>query len=232
MLFQTYYFGIFTMLPVLILSLIVQSRMQSAYSKYSKLSNGRGMTGAQMAEHILHGAGIYDVNITCVSGHLSDHFDPTKKVVRLSEQVYNGTSVASIGIAAHECGHAIQHHVGYFPIRLRSAVVGITNFSSKLLYFLMIASFFVSGYTNGTVIFNLAILCYAVLFFFQLVTLPVEFNASARAMEQVQKAGFGEQDTSGVKKVLTAAAMTYVASAITVLWQLLILISRANNRRR
>lgn len=232
MLFQTYYFGIFTMLPVLLLSIIVQSRMQSAYAKYANLPNGRGMTGAQMAEHILHGAGIYDVSITCISGRLSDHFDPSKKVVRLSQEVYNGTNIASIGIAAHECGHAIQHHVGYFPIRVRSAVVGITNFSSKLLYFLMIASFFVSGYTNGTVIFNLAILCYAVLFFFQLVTLPVEFNASSRAMEQVRSAGFSEQDAVGVRKVLSAAAMTYVASAVTALWQLLILISRSNNRRR
>ena len=231
MLFHSYYFGIFTMLPVLVLSLIVQSRMQSVYSKYSKYANSRGMTGAQMAEVILRGAGIFDVSVTCVGGHLSDHFDPTKKVVRLSEQVYHGTSIASIGIAAHECGHAIQHNVGYFPIRVRSAVVGITNFSSKLLYFLMIASIFISGYSYGTVIFNLAILCYAVLFFFQLITLPVEFNASARAMEQVRGAGFGEQDAIGVRKVLTAAAMTYVASAITALWQLLILISRSNRRR-
>ncbi len=229
--FQTYYFGIFTMLPVLLLSAIVQAQMQSTYSKYAKLSNSRGMTGAKMAEMILHGAGIYDVTITCINGQLSDHFDPTKKVVRLSENVYNGTSIASIGIAAHECGHAIQHHAGYFPIRVRSAVVGITNFSSKLLYFLMIASIFVSGYTYGTVIFNLVILCYAVLFFFQLITLPVEFNASARAMEQVRTSGFGDQDATGVKKVLTAAAMTYVASAITVLWQLLILINRSNRRR-
>ena len=232
MLFQTYYFGIFTMLPVLILSLIVQSRMQSAYSKYSKLSNGRGMTGAQMAEQILHGAGIYDVNITCVSGHLSDHFDPTKKVVRLSEQVYNGTSVASIGIAAHECGHAIQHHVGYFPIRLRSAVVGITNFSSKLLYFLMIASFFVSGYTNGTVIFNLAILCYAVLFFFQLVTLPVEFNASSRAVAVLGDSGMVASDElPKVKKVLRAAAYTYLAAAAASALQLLRLILLSRRRR-
>ncbi len=231
MLFQTYYFGIFAMLPVLLLVIIVQIRMQSTYSKYAGLSNGKGMTGAQMAEMILRRAGIHDVQVVCIGGQLSDHFDPTKKVVRLSERVYNGTSIASVGIAAHECGHAIQHSVGYFPIRVRSAVVGITNFSSKLLYFLMLASFFISSASYSTVIFNLAILCYVVLFFFQLITLPVEFNASARAVAQIEAAGFGEQDVRGVRKVLTAAAMTYVASAITVLWQLLILINRSRNRR-
>lgn len=229
MLFSSYYFGVFTMLPVIILGLIVQAKLNSTYAKYSNIGNGRGMTGAQMAEMILRGAGIYDVTVTCINGKLSDHFDPTKKVVRLSADVYNGTSIASIGVAAHECGHAIQHAVGYFPIRVRSAVVGITNFSSKLLYFLMILSVFMSG-TMGTLLFNVAVLCYAVLFFFQLITLPVEFNASSRAVEQIRTAGFDEGDVKGVKQVLSAAAMTYVASAITVLWQLLILLNRRRNR--
>lgn len=229
MLFNSYYFGIFTMLPVILLGLFVQAHLQSTYSKYSKVSNSRNLTGAQMAEFILQSAGIFDVNVVCINGKLSDHFDPTKKVVRLSSEVYNGTSIASIGIAAHECGHAIQHQVGYFPIRVRSTVVGITNFSSKLLYFLMIFSFFLSG-TMGTVLFNVAILCYAVLFFFQLITLPVEFNASARAVEQIRLTGYNDQDINGVKKVLSAAAMTYIAAAITVLWQMIILISRRRNR--
>lgn len=232
MLFNSYYFGIFAMLPVLLLGVIVQARLKSTYSKYAGIHNSRGMTGAQMAEAILRGAGIYDVSVVCINGHLSDHFDPTKKVVRLSADVYNGTSIASIGIAAHECGHAIQHNVGYFPIRVRSAVVGITNFSSKLLYFLMISSFFFYGYGYSTMIFNVAILCYAVLFFFQLITLPVEFNASARAVDQIEASGFAAGDVSGVKKVLSAAAMTYVASAVTVLWQLLLMISRSNRNRR
>lgn len=230
--FYHYYFGIFAMLPVLLLGVIVQARLQSTYSKYAGCANSRGMTGAQMAESILHGAGIFDVRVVCINGQLSDHFDPTKKVVRLSEQVYNGTSIAAVGIAAHECGHAIQHNVGYFPIRVRSAVVGITNFSSKLLYFLMIASAFFYSYSFSTVVFNVAILCYVVLFFFQLITLPVEFNASARAVEQIEASGFGTQDVQGVKKVLSAAAMTYVASAITVLWQLLLMISRSNRNNR
>lgn len=227
---DTYYFGIFAMLPVILLGLIVQARLKTTYAKFSRIGNSRGMTGAQMAESILRGAGIYDVSVSCVGGQLSDHFDPTQKAVRLSESVYNGTSIASIGIAAHECGHAIQHEVGYFPIRVRSAVVGITNFSSKLLYFLMLASFFISGYTAGTVIFNLVVLCYAVLFFFQLITLPVEFNASSRAMEQVYAAGFSDDDAGGVKKVLSAAAMTYVAAAVTALWQLFLLLNRSRRR--
>ncbi|MBQ8894208.1 MAG: zinc metallopeptidase [Clostridia bacterium] len=229
--FYSYGFGLYAMIPVILLGLFVHVHLKTTYSKYSGIANVRGMTGAQMAESILRGAGIYDVGVVCIQGQLSDHFDPSKKVVRLSEQVYNGTSIASIGVAAHECGHAIQHDVGYFPIRLRSAVVGITNFSSKILYFLMIASLVLSGYAFSTVIFNIAILCYAVIFFFQLITLPVEFNASARAVQQIKAAGFSDQDIGGVRKVLNAAAMTYVASAVTALTQLLIMISRSRRRR-
>lgn len=220
------------MLPVLILGVLVQIRLKSTYSKYSGIQNSRGITGAQMAEMILRNAGIYDVQVTCVSGQLSDHFHPIKKIVALSDEVYNGSSIASIGIAAHECGHAIQHSVGYFPIKVRSAVVGITNFSSKLLYFLMLASFFFYTQSSmGAVIFNLAILCYVVLFFFQLITLPVEFNASSRAVKVIENSSFTQDDVKGVRRVLSAAAMTYVASAITVLWQLMILLNRSRNRR-
>ncbi len=229
MLFNSYYIGIYAMLPVLLISLFVQTRLQSTYSKYSKIENGRRMTGAQMAEMILRGAGIHDVSVVCIGGNLSDHYNPAKKVVSLSSAVYNGTSIASIGIAAHECGHAIQHQVGYFPIRVRSAVVGITNFSSKLLYVIVLLSFIFSG-PMSTALFNVAILCYAVLFFFQLITLPVEFNASARAVAQIEGAGYDFEDVRGVKKVLSAAAMTYVAAAITALWQLIIMISRRRNR--
>ena len=229
MLFSNYYIGIDAMLPVLLISLFVQMRLKSTYAKYSQLQNSRRMTGVQMAEMILQNAGIHDVSVVCISGNLSDHYNPAKKVVSLSSEVYNGTSIASIGIAAHECGHAIQHQVGYFPIRVRSAVVGITNFSAKLLYILVLLSFFLSG-AMSTALFNVAILCYAVLFFFQLITLPVEFNASSRAVDQIKGTGYDTADISGVKKVLSAAAMTYVAAAITALWQLLIMISRRRNR--
>lgn len=229
--FSNYYVGVFSMLPVIILSLVIQIKLKSTYAKFSRISNSRYMTGAQMAESILHSAGIYDVQVECVQGNLSDHFDPTKKVVRLSPEVYNGTSVASVGIAAHECGHAIQHAVNYFPMRIRSSVVGITNFSSKLLYVLIIASLFMSAsYEFNPVFFNIVVLCYAVLFFFQLITLPVEFNASARAVTEIERSGFSENDISGVKKVLTAAALTYVAAAIHALWQLIVILMRARRR--
>lgn len=225
------YYGIFAMLPVILLGIFVQMRMNSAYSKYSKIANNRNMSGAMIAKLILEGAGIYDVKVNCVNGQLTDHYDPTRKTVNLSTSVFNGTSIASIGVAAHECGHAIQHHVGYFPLRLRSAAVGITNFSSKILYFLMIGSFLIYSSSFSTVVFNVATICYAVIFLFQLITLPVEFNASKRALEQIRTAGFENQSIKGVKNVLTAAALTYVASAVTALWQLLIMLSRTRNRR-
>ena len=163
---------------------------------------------------------------------MSDHFDPTKKHVALSEEVYKGTSIAAIGVAAHECGHAIQHHEQYFPLRLRTSIVGITNFSSKLLYFLMLGSILIYTTSASTVIFNIAAVCYAIIFFFQLVTLPVEFNASNRALKQIEYSGFDDADLSGVKKVLTSAAMTYVAAAVTALWQLVLIILRSRNNRR
>lgn len=225
------YYGIFAMLPLILLGVIVQARMNAAYSKYSKIANNKNMSGAVIAKLILEGAGIYDVEINCVNGRLSDHYDPVRKTVNLSADVFNGTSIASIGVAAHECGHAIQHNVGYFPLKLRSAAVGITNFSSKILYFLMIGSFLIYSSSFSTVIFNVATICYAIIFLFQLITLPVEFNASRRALSQIEYAGFEEQSLKGVKSVLSAAAMTYVASAVTALWQLLIMLSRTRNRR-
>ena len=225
------YYGIFAMLPVILIGLLVQARMNSAYGKYSKIANNKNMSGAMIAKLILEGAGIYDVEVNCVNGQLTDHYDPARRVVNLSSDVFNGTSIASIGVAAHECGHAIQHHVGYFPLRLRSATVGITNFSSRILYFLMIGSFLIYSSSFSTVIFNVATICYAIIFLFQLITLPVEFNASKRALEQIRTSGFETQSINGVKNVLTAAALTYVASAVTALWQLLIMLSRTRNRR-
>ena len=132
--YSTYYVGIFSMLPVIILSLIVQYVMQATYKKYSGISNSGNLTGAEMAETILRRAGIHDVHVECGNGHLSDHYNPSSKVVRLSPDVFNGISISALGVAAHECGHAIQHNVGYFPLKIRNAAVGITNFSSKLLY--------------------------------------------------------------------------------------------------
>ena len=220
------YYSLIIMLPLFIISLIIQGKLNSTYSKYSKVGNSRYMTGAEAAQAILNKAGIYDVSVEFVSGNLSDHYDPIKKVIRLSEGVFNGTSVAAVGIAAHESGHAIQHAVGYTPLKIRSSVVSITNFSSKLLYFLMILSIF----ANIPMLCGIAVICFLVLFFFQLITLPVEFNASTRAIRNIDELGFSSSDMSGVKRVLSSAAMTYVAAMLISLGQLVTFILR-NSRR-
>lgn len=221
------YYSLVLLLPLFILSFIIQANLKSTYSKYSKINNSKGITGAGIAKQILNSAGIYDVSIECIGGNLSDHFDPTKKAVRLSEAVYNGTSVASIGIAAHEVGHAIQYAQNYVPIRIRSSIVGITNFSSKILYFLIILSFVASI----PVFCDLAVICFFVIFFFQLITLPVEFNASARALSNIRSSGFSDYDIKGTKKVLSSAAMTYVAAMLISFAQMLSFILRTRNRR-
>lgn len=221
------YYSLIIMVPLFIISFIIQANLKSTYARYSKVGNSRGVTGAQIAKMILNSAGIYDVSVECVAGNLSDHFDPTKKAVRLSNDVFNGTSVAALGIAAHEVGHAIQHAEGYTPVRIRSSVVTITNFSSKLLYFLIILSFAI----HIPALCNIAVICFLVIFFFQLITLPVEFNASARAVKNIQGMNFTATDLGGVKKVLTSAALTYVAALFISLGQMLTFILR-NSRRR
>ncbi len=221
------YYSLVILLPLFIFSFIIQAVLNSTYSKYSKINNSRNMTGAEIAKMILNNAGIYDVSIECVAGNLTDHFDPTKKVVRLSQAVYNGTSIASIGIAAHEVGHAIQYAVAYTPIKIRSSIVGITNFSSRILYFLIILSFI----ANIPFFCDLAVICFIIIFFFQLITLPVEFNASARAVKNIELSGFNDSDLRGTKKVLSSAAMTYVAAMLISLGQLLTFVLRSRNRR-
>jgi len=220
------YYSLVILFPLFILSFIIQVVLKSTYAKYSKINNSQMMTGAQLAKMILNNAGIYDVSVECVAGSLTDHFDPTKKVVRLSQNVYNGTSIASIGIAAHEVGHAIQYAVAYTPIRIRSSIVGITNFSSKILYFLIVLSFV----ANIPLFCDLAVICFVIIFFFQLITLPVEFNASARAVQNIEYSGFNDSDLKGTKKVLASAAMTYVANMLVSLGQLLSFVLRTRDR--
>lgn len=221
------YYSLVLLLPLFVLSFIIQANLKSTYAKYSKIGNSQGITGAAIARQILNNAGIYDVSIECIGGNLSDHFDPTKKAVRLSEAVYNGTSVASIGIAAHEVGHAIQYAKNYTPIKIRSSIVGITNFSSKILYFLILLSFIASI----PLFCDLAVICFFVIFFFQLITLPVEFNASARALSNIRASGFTDNDIKGTRKVLTSAALTYVAAMLISFAQMLSFILRTRNRR-
>lgn len=213
-----------------IISLIAQWRVNSAFSKYSRVANMSGMTGAQAARMILQSNGINDVSVQRISGKLTDHYNPSTKVLNLSESVYGSTSVAAIGVAAHECGHAIQHARGYFPLSLRTALVPVANIGSQLSWVFIIVgailSFNQTLITIGIIMFSAAVL-------FQLVTLPVEFNASARALEQLESNGILYRDeVSQTRKVLSAAALTYVAAAATAILQLLRLIILFGGRGR
>ena len=213
-----------------IISLIAQWRVNSAFSKYSRVASMSGMTGADAARMILQSNGITDVSVQRVSGKLTDHYNPSTKVLNLSESVYGSTSVAAVGVAAHECGHAIQHARGYFPLSLRTALVPVANIGSQLSWIFIIAgavlSFNQTLITIGIIMFSAAVL-------FQLVTLPVEFNASARALEQLQSNGILYNDeVRQTRKVLSAAALTYVAAAATAILQLLRLIILFGGRGR
>lgn len=213
-----------------IISLIAQWRVNSAFSKYSRVASMSGMTGAQAARMILQSNGINDVSVQRISGKLTDHYNPSTKVLNLSESVYGSTSVAAIGVAAHECGHAIQHARGYFPLSLRTALVPVANIGSQLSWVFIIVgailSFNQTLITIGIIMFSAAVL-------FQLVTLPVEFNASARALEQLESNCILYRDeVSQTRKVLSAAALTYVAAAATAILQLLRLIILFGGRGR
>lgn len=213
-----------------IISIIAQWRVNSAFSKYSRVASMSGMTGAQAARMILQSNGINDVSVQRISGKLTDHYNPSTKVLNLSESVYGSTSVAAIGVAAHECGHAIQHARGYFPLSLRTALVPVANIGSQLSWVFIIVgailSFNQTFITIGIIMFSAAVL-------FQLVTLPVEFNASARALEQLESNGILYRDeVSQTRKVLSAAALTYVAAAATAILQLLRLIILFGGRGR
>ncbi len=215
-------------LPAILVTLFAQINIKMAFGKYSKMQNSRGYTGYQIAREILDNNGLYHVQIQQVSGSLTDHFDPTKSVVRLSDTVYHSTSVAAIGVAAHEVGHAIQHNVGYFPIKIRSAIVPITNIGSTLAWPMAILGI-ILGYsglvTAGIVLFSVVVV-------FQLVTLPVEFDASRRALQTISSCGYLQgAEYRGAKKMLTAAALTYVAALFMAIMNLLRLIALANRSR-
>lgn len=214
-----------------VLSLWAQGRVTSTFSKYSKVRSWTGMTGAEAAKRLLHAQGIYDVTVRQVSGNLTDHFDPRTKTVNLSQSVYNATSVAAIGVAAHECGHAMQYDEGYGPLRFRSALVPAANFGSKISWPMILLGVMFGGL--GSPLVQIGILMFTLAVLFQLVTLPVEFNASRRAVKLLDSQGIlvGEE-VSGTKKVLSAAALTYVAAAATSILQLLRLIILYGGRRR
>lgn len=213
----------------MILCLAASGNVSATYRKYSKIENARGMTASEVAERILKGAGISDVRIERIEGELTDHYDPKNKVVRLSEGVYYSTSVAAIGVAAHECGHVLQHYNRYLPIRVRNAIVPVVNFGSNLSWPLILL-----GVLFGlTRLVDVGIILFTLVLLFQIVTLPVEFNASKRAIGVIRDTGilYGDEIT-GAKKVLNAAALTYVAGVIATALQVLRLFLLFGRRRR
>jgi len=213
-------------IAVLIFALYAQFRVSSAYNKNAKIPSRGRITGREAAAAVMAHAGIDDVEITETDGHLTDHYDPMHKRLVLSSENYRGTSLAALGVAAHEAGHAIQHKVGYSMLHLRMALVPATQIVSSILPFIILASwFFIRGLTG--IVLDIAIICYAVLSLFQLVTLPVEFDASRRAKVQLVELGILDRDEMpGVNQTLNAAALTYVAAFVSALLNLLYLLSR------
>ena len=212
------------MAPAFLISLGAQIWVKSAFSKYSKIDSTSGYSGAQAAYNILRRNGIDDVDIEETSGFLSDHYDPRTKTLRLSPNVYRSTSLAALGIAAHEAGHALQHAYGYVPLQLRSLLVPVTSVGSNLAWPLLIIGFIL----HSAMLVQVGIIFFAGVVLFQLVTLPVEFNASSRALSALRKSGLvTEYEISGSREVLTAAAMTYVAAAAAAIMQLIYFLIRA-----
>lgn len=211
-----------------ILCLIASAMVNSTYKKYARYASMSGMTGAKAAARILSYSGINDVTIEHVSGELTDHPDPRKRVIRLSDSTYNSTSVAAISVAAHECGHVLQHHEGYIPIKVRTALVPAANIGSRLGLPIILLGVFLSW---NQLLIQIGIWVFALAVLFQLVTLPVEFNASGRALVVMQQFGIlSETETGSAKKVLRAAAMTYVAAAASSILQLLRLVILFGNK--
>ncbi|MBR3848196.1 MAG: zinc metallopeptidase [Oscillospiraceae bacterium] len=229
-----YFYGIdityiILVLPAMIFAFIAQSRVTSTFEKYSRNANVRGITGAEVAHRMLMAFGVTDIKIEKTSGNLTDHFDPKAKVIRLSESVYDSTSIAAAGVAAHECGHAMQYSVGYGPIKLRNAIIPVCRIGSSLSMPLILAGFIFTWQP----LVDIGILFFALATLFQLITLPVEFNASRRALETLTSSGtLTDEENAQAKKVLSAAAMTYVAALAVSLAQLLRLILIFGGGRR
>lgn len=214
-----------------VICMVASAKMNSTFNKYSRIRNHSGMTGRDAAEQILHREGLYDVRIEHISGNLTDHYDPRTKIVRLSDATYNSTSVAALGVAAHECGHAVQHATGYVPLKIRGSLVPVANFGSSIAWPLIILGLFFNGRSSAMFI-NFGILAFSLAVLFQIVTLPVEFNASNRALKILGNSGMlYESEVKDTRKVLTAAALTYVAGAASAILQLLRILLLTNNRR-
>lgn len=234
-----YYYGFDTtylllVLPCLVLSLWSSSRVNRIFNKYARQISMRGITGAEAAKRILQHNGISNVKVERVSGKLTDHYDPSSNVIRLSDQVYDSQSTAAIGVACHEAGHAMQYATGYSPIKLRTAIIPITNFGSKIAMPLILLGIVLSslGMLSYTLVY-IGIACFSLSLIFQLITLPVEFNASRRAIAAISECNIlSDDEMIGTRKTLSAAAMTYVAATAVTLVQLIRLILLFGNRRR
>lgn len=228
------YTYIILVLPAVLFSLWASARVNSTFNKYSKEHNMRGITGAQAARAVLDANQLHNVAIERISGNLTDHYDPKSNVIRLSDSVYNSTSTAAIGVACHEAGHAVQHAENYGPVKLRTAIVPITNIGSKLSMPLILLGIVLSSF--GSIFIQIAylgIICFCACVFFQLVTLPTEFNASSRALKAIESSHLlNDTEQRSAKKVLSAAAMTYVAALAVSVMQLLRLVLLVSGRRR
>lgn len=224
--YDSYY--LILVLPALLIAILAQAKVKTTFHRYAAFYSSRGRTAAQVVRQILDDNALTSVQIEHVRGELTDHYDPRANVIRLSDSVYNSTSVASIGVAAHEAGHAVQHAVGYMPIRLRNAVLPVANIGSNLAMPIIVIGLLFSYQP----LVSVGILLFSALVLFQLVTLPVEFNASRRALATLRNSHMLEgEELSGAKRVLTAAAMTYVSSALVSAMQLLRLVLLSNRRR-
>ncbi len=222
------YYYLVLVLPAVLISLYAQVKVKSSFSKYSKVFSR--FTGAEAAERLLQSKGIYNVRIERVSGNLTDHFDPRTNVIRLSDGVYSSNSVAAIGVACHEAGHAVQYAENYAPIKIRNFIVPLTQFGSYLSWPLL----FIGLIFNYSYLVDIGIILFGLVVLFQLITLPVEFNASSRALRALTDTGivYDEEEKKGAKKVLSAAALTYVAALLVSLAQMLRLILLTQGRRR
>ncbi len=230
------FFGYFFVIVASIFALIASSRVNATFQKYAKQMTRSGLTGAQAAQKVLAANGVHDVRIAPTSGRLTDHFNPKDKTIYLSEAVYDSPSSAAIGVAAHEAGHAVQHAVGYLPLRIRSAIVPVTNIGSRLAVPLVFFGLILAAsmrFPFGYEIALVGVLCYSLCVVFQLVTLPTEFNASSRAMTALETGRIlNEEELKGARKTLTAAAMTYVAALAVSLTQFLRLLAIVMGGRR
>lgn len=234
MFFYDYYYLILV-LPMIIFSLIAQGMVKSAYGKYGKIQNMRRITGADAALSLLHAQGVYDVRVERINGTLTDHYDPKANVIRLSADIFDSSSIAAVGIACHEAGHAMQYHSSYLPVKIRMAIIPVCNAASKISIPLIIVGLILGAFASNYVIAYLGVIAFAVATLFELVTLPVEFNASKRAIQAIKEGNFlYDDEVAGAKSVLRAAALTYVAALAVSLANLLrfvLIIGGRDNRR-